>query len=208
MKRTLILFCGLLSSGCIGIFANPGYNQPYQHGTGQGYEGDVQNRYDKFQDMTYVFLSPQQISGSVFHGLSVAATFAYKGQVPRRPKGVAFSFISESSGWIYLKTDCHVLAIVDGERVDLGRAHNDTNVSSYAGVGVVTKETMTLTTPTDVFEKLARAKVVEVEISGPPSSVITAEALQKLAALAARIPPSPAQPPPAPSAQPSPESPN
>jgi tetratricopeptide (TPR) repeat protein len=122
---------------------------------------NVKYHYDKFKDITVVSTEVGEFPG----GLSVDASFLFKGRMTITPAHLILYISSTSRRWQFLEPASRELnAIVDGERVSLGymeRVRGDVRGSRYS---VTVSELLALPVPYDTFRKLTRAHVVEMQV--------------------------------------------
>ena len=88
-----------------------------------GSKSKIDQRYDKFQDITFVRMYPFALSGTMSlvmrdEIVGFQAGFIFSGQEKKKPvtEGIV-SLLSRSKNWVFLK-DSHFIALVDGERID------------------------------------------------------------------------------------------
>jgi hypothetical protein len=123
-----------------------------------------ETKYDKFKDKTTVQFKRLPLTGTgrrVFSGetLYLIGAFQFKGQALATPVNVAYlGFLSESENWLYLQ-DKHLIALIDGERVDLGIADRDSDI----GLGKVT-ELLIFEIPYETLSKIANGTNVEMQL--------------------------------------------
>jgi hypothetical protein len=129
----------------------------------------IESEYDKFRDETTVrltYLSPLPSIGPV--RLYIIPSFHYPGKIVKTPEFVVFWFQSSSSDWQFLH-DRELLAIVDGERIDLGEALrvegtvNSSRSGRYSS-SVSVSEMLGLKIPLETFLRIIKAKVVEMRL--------------------------------------------
>lgn len=129
---------------------------------------DLSTRYDRFEDKTtaWVPYDRVQIKNIAYQYLRVTAFFTYRGKIVGPPvERMGFIFRSSSSEWTYLKSN-ELIAIVDGERLPLGRpVARDSDVSSSYG-GVQVEEVLEFKLEYLELKKIALARRVEVRL-GP-----------------------------------------
>lgn len=141
--------------------------------------------YDKFKDETtvrskrYAFVvSGPKVSG----GLSFTAEFSFKGQRLSVPVDRAYlTFVSYSGSWVFLD-DQHLIALVDGERIDLGNGNRN---GSLFGLGRV-QEVLLFDVPYAALVKIANGTKVEMQL-GPDEFPLKDSHLAALRDLASRM---------------------
>lgn len=124
-----------------------------------------ETKYDKFKDETTVQFKRLPLTGTgrrVWSGetLYLVGAFHFKGQTLATPVKVAYlGFISESENWLYLR-DKNLIALIDGERLDLGSADRDSNVR----LGKVS-ELLVFEIPHETLLKIANGTSVEMQLA-------------------------------------------
>jgi hypothetical protein len=123
-----------------------------------------ETKYDKFKDTTTVQFKRLPLTGTgrrVFSGetLYLIGAFRFKGQAIAAPVNVAYiGFLSESENWLYLQ-DKHLIALIDGERLDVGIAARDSDI----GLGKVT-ELLVFDISYETLLKIANGTNVEMQL--------------------------------------------
>lgn len=141
--------------------------------------------YDKFKDETtvrskrYAFV----VSGpKVRGGLSFTAEFSFKGQHLSGSVDRAYlTFVSYSGSWVFLD-DQHLIALVDGERIDLGNGHRDGSLFVLNRV----QEVLLFDVSYAVLVKIANGTKVEMQL-GPDEFPLKDSHLATLRDLASRM---------------------
>lgn len=129
---------------------------------------NVGREYDRFKDLTSVRLQPMKIPAPFvnynvgIYDLWIEAGYAYQGQVTRQPDTVILIFGTQSRGWSFAVSRDLTL-LVDGERLSLGTTGHQGEPGSYLGSSWV-REAMFVQLPYGVFNKIANAKAVEVQL--------------------------------------------
>lgn len=121
----------------------------------------VQTTYDRFKDMTTTSVKNLELG----FGLKATVLFAHPGDALTQPMpAFSLGFISKRPTWEFMNSCegrvCSLLAIVDGERVNLGPTDWDGTI----GDGYVL-EFMWAHVPRATFAKLAKAKSIEVQLA-------------------------------------------
>ncbi len=127
--------------------------------------GKIETSYDKFKDRTTVETNYMRVAGSDWNSnpLEIAARLNYPGQTPSKPRLAILYFYSATKTWRF-KTEPTVLLLVDGERVDLGKAvlmDQDIHADRYS---VSVREYLGVAVPFSTFEKIAGASSVEMQL--------------------------------------------
>jgi hypothetical protein len=129
---------------------------------------DLLTNYDRFEDKTTAWVPYDRVDvrNIAYQNLRVTAFFTYRGKIVGTPVDrMGLIFRSLSSEWTYLKRS-DLIAIVDGERLSLGRPFaRDSNVSSSYG-GAQVEEVLEFKLEYLELRKLAFARRVEVRL-GP-----------------------------------------
>ena len=124
-----------------------------------------ETKYDKFKDQTTVRFKRVPITGTtrrVFAGetLYLVGAFAFPGSELKAPVDTAYlGFLSESKDWIYLR-DQHLIALVDGQRVDLGTAETGDSDVRLGGV----TELLAFRVSHEMLLKVANGSKVEMQL--------------------------------------------
>ncbi len=136
------------------------------------HRGKIEIKYDKFKDQTTVSLKPYYVQGTAptldpTAGLEIYAAFVYQGQTfSKRPDTVLFGIVSTSARDFLYEQGRGLIALVDGERVDLGQMERID--ASYKKKAIVIPdryyvETLAVSVPYDAFLKLTNGKTVEMQ---------------------------------------------
>ena len=149
---------------------------------------DLNTHYDRFEDKTtaWVPYDRVQVKNLAYQYLRVTAFFTYRGKVVGTPvERMGLMFRSSSSDWTYLKSS-ELIAIVDGERLPLGRpVARDSNVSnSYGGVQV--EEVLEFKLEYLELKKIALARRVEMRL-GPAEFEFDSSFLRSLRRLISHL---------------------
>jgi hypothetical protein len=144
----------------------------------------LETKYDRFEDKTTVWIYPDRIyvKNLTYQNLRVTAFFIYHGKAAETPiEKMGLQFISTSRELTYLKKN-DLIAIIDGERLPLGRpSAKDSDVSSsYAGVEV--EEILEFNATYQDLKKLAYARQVEMRL-GPAEFDLHASFLRSICTL-------------------------
>jgi hypothetical protein len=120
--------------------------------------------YDKFKDQTLV--TAVFATGNSRGGL-LRGAISFKGEIPTDKPDYFFLFELDSSSWRYLSEESHKLyAIIDGERMELGKGEYD---GKTVTLGVIMRtagvnERLAFLLSAETFSKLANGKSVELKI--------------------------------------------
>jgi hypothetical protein len=79
---------------------------------------------------------------------------------------VGLRFNSVSSDWRFVGSDPSLLAIVDGQRIDLGKAHRTRAEVQTAYRDVYVTEGLVVEMPLEEFKKLCSAQAIEMQLGG------------------------------------------
>jgi hypothetical protein len=161
------------------------------------HRGKIETKYDRFRNQTTVRLEPYYVQGTApkldpLAGIEISAGFVYEGQtLTKHPDEVLFGIVSTSADGFRYDQDRGLIALVDGERVDLGQM--DRVDASYKKKGIVIPdryyvEVLAISMKYDVFLKIANAKVVEMQ-AGRREFKLRDEHLEALRDLASRMVP-------------------
>ena len=121
-------------------------------------------KYDKFKDRTVVRVGPFGLTGSMEYALTntmigILAGFGYEGAaIQKSVEAFSLGFTYSGKEWEFLK-DRDVYALVDGERMQLGKADRASDIN----LGSV-EELLSVSMDTATFNKIANAKVVEIKV--------------------------------------------
>jgi hypothetical protein len=121
-------------------------------------------RYDKFKNSTHVSVGPFNIGGDkayIFSGamLGMGADFFFQGQTLKEGvEEIYLVFDSRSKDWRFLDGR-DLYAIVDGERMELGKGERSSDVRRGS-----VSELIIYKLPIDTFSKIANAKAVELKV--------------------------------------------
>ena|SRR5205085_1046224 len=124
-------------------------------------------RYDKFHDRTIVTVGPFVMSGGTELFMTnrmfyMLAGFSYQGQkLEHAPDQFVLGFSVEGGERFTFLKDQEVIVLADGERFQLGNADRDSDFY-FSSV----KESLLVSVPKDTFEKIGKAKSVEIKV-GP-----------------------------------------
>lgn len=117
-------------------------------------------KYDKFKDETTVLIGPDYVDVKNGGRLEIAAYFSYKGQDKTNKLIIGLAFYSSSRNWRFIDDD-HLIAIVDGERLDLGiPVSNERQLARRVGVD----ESLAFSLTREQFRKLGHASKVEMQL--------------------------------------------
>jgi hypothetical protein len=129
-----------------------------------------QVHYDKFKDISRVTVGPFNIGSTGAYILTNAATglsagFAFKGDSLTEPVRDYFITLESSGNNSRFFNEQDFYAIVDGERLALGRGVRDSDI----GRGVFNRgrvlENIIWIVPSDTFEQIANAKNLEFKVA-------------------------------------------
>lgn len=125
----------------------------------------VTSEYDKFKDLTLVSSDFMRVSGSNWNGgqLDLSVQFTYPGRVATPPRGVLLYFWSATSDWRFTELPA-LRAIADQERLDLGTATEIERQVHMDPSSVSVREYVSVVIPLTLFQKLARAGSVEMQL--------------------------------------------
>lgn len=124
-----------------------------------------ETKYDKFKDTTTVQFKRLPLTGSsrrVLGGetLYLVGAFRFSGLKLTAPVEYAYlGFLSESRDWVYLR-DQHLIALVDGNRIDLGKAERD----SAVWWGGAVSELLAFRLSYETLLKVANGSEVEMQL--------------------------------------------
>lgn len=182
-----ISYCFILTSVCAaGCLAQSVKPEPSK--IKLKHKSRISMDYDKFKDETTVTVGPYFLSS----GLDLVMTnsqfeilgmFIFTGQKLAAPIDVlTIAFISSSKDWQFLN-DQDLYVLVDGERLNLGKARRNSNVK----LGRV-KEMLAVDVGFDVFSSIANGTKVEMKL-GPKELKLKDEHLEGFRDLASRTRP-------------------
>lgn len=146
---------------------------------------DLKTKYDRFRDETTVSIGPDYVDMKSPGRLEAAAYFSHKGKTASA-EGliVGLAFYSSSKHWRFLDDD-RLIAMADGERVDLGRpTTKDSKLGRYVGVD----ESLSFALTREGFHTLARASKVEMKL-GRVEFGLKDKFLKRLKELESALPP-------------------
>lgn len=132
---------------------------------GQAKPEKIDVTYDRFKDRTTVETDYMRVAGSDWNSnpLEIAARFTYPGKTVSKPQYVILFFYSATKTWRF-KTAPTLIALVDGESLDLGRAtltDQDIHTDTYS---VSVREYLAAVIPFDTFLKIKNARTVEMQL--------------------------------------------
>lgn len=121
-----------------------------------------QTSYDRFRDVTLVWVPYDNLYVSAHHDLRISAFVTYRGKDRTKPEKMGISFESTPHGYSYIAhSELYVLA--DGERIPLGRPSARDTKSGFKYVNTVT-EWLEYWIPFPVMKKVAHATTVEMRL--------------------------------------------
>lgn len=124
-------------------------------------QGELKTKYDRFRNETTVSIGPDYVDMRSPGRLEAAAYINYKGDTPT-PEGliIGLAFYSSSSNWRFIDND-HLFALVDGERLDLGKPiTKDSKLGRRVGVD----ESLSFSLTREDLHKLTQASKVEMQL--------------------------------------------
>jgi hypothetical protein len=124
--------------------------------------GPVQTSYDRFTDVTTVWIPYEDLYVSAHHDLRISAFVTYRGKDLTKPEKMGISFESTPHQYSYLAhSELYVLA--DGERIPLGRPNARDTKSDFKYVQTVT-EWLEYWMTLPIMKKIARAQKVDMRL--------------------------------------------
>ena len=189
LKRTSLILVFLLTLVSLAFAQSSESKRKFKH------RGKIETKYDKFKDQTTVRLNPYYVQGTApkldpTAGIEITASFVYAGQKLNAPPDiVSFGIVSASADAFKYEQDRGLIALVDGERIDLGQMEReDASYKKYPYVISNRYYVETLSAPIkyELFLKIANAKIVEMQI-GKKEFKLKDEHLEALRDLASRM---------------------
>lgn len=132
----------------------------------------VERNYDRFKDLTSITISLGKTPmDSNSNSMSLSLTTEFTGQkVPDDPAAY-LSLVVTSREWKLLRADLTLRAIVDDERITVGKFERNYS-DVYRGATI---EAATMRVPTSTLRKLVEAKNVEFQFMGSETMFSQAE---------------------------------
>jgi hypothetical protein len=121
-----------------------------------------QTSYDRFKDITLVWVPYDDLNVSAHHDLRISAFVTYRGKDLTKPEKMGISFESTPHEYSYIAhSELYVLA--DGERIPLGRPSARDTKSDFKYVHTVT-EWLEYWIPLPLMKKIAHSTTVEMRL--------------------------------------------
>lgn len=128
----------------------------------------LEKKYDRFEDKTTVWIYPQRlyIKNLSYRELRITAFFTYRGKAAgAQIEKMGLQFISTSREWTYLRKN-NLIALIDGERLSIGRPSAKESDISTNYTGIEVEEILEFEVTYQDLKKLAYANEVEMRL-GP-----------------------------------------
>ncbi len=198
MRRFIVLIPFALCCTILAVSATVNAQSPKQPRQFK-HKGDIVSEFDKFKNETTIrlkpyFIAPAKGLGDPRSGLSLIAGFTHEGeQLTDKLKQVSLGLRFHAEYKAFDQLDMpHLLAIIDGERVDLGEMKMvDVTVGASKGFlssgNVMYTELAAVVVPKEMLKKLADAKAVEMQAGRRVEFKLKEGHLEALRDLASRM---------------------
>lgn len=118
---------------------------------------DISDKYDRFRDITIVSTAKMVVRGPR-RSIRMQASFTYPGETFAKPNTIFLTFNISGANPIFNEDDLSLNFLVDKQRVPLGNM----KMTEEKGKSV-TRQTLTVSMPYEIFVKLAEGKKVEFQ---------------------------------------------
>jgi hypothetical protein len=123
----------------------------------------LQTRYDRFTDITTVWISYDDLNVSSHHDLSITAFFTYHGKDATKLEKMGVTFESTPHDWSARLERNELYILADGERISLGRPSGRSAKVNFRYIDTVT-EWLEYKMTLQVLKKIAYARKVEMRL--------------------------------------------
>jgi len=129
--------------------------------------GQIDTTYDRFKDRTTVETDYMRVAGSDWNSnpLEIAARFVCSGQKITQPEHVVLFFYTKTTHDWPFKTEPGLIAIADGERLNLGKTtfmDGDARFNGYDSIYF--HQYLAIVVPFETFRKIKNAGTVEMQL--------------------------------------------
>lgn len=122
-------------------------------------EADINDKYDRFKDITLVSTSKMLVRGNK-RSIRTYAEYNFAGKTQKKPDKVTLYFYASAARPLFREDDLELNFLVDGKRVPLG----ELRLADEEKTKTATKQTIIVTMPYETFAQIANGKKVEFQI--------------------------------------------
>jgi hypothetical protein len=121
--------------------------------------GDVNDRYDRFKDISLVSTSKMLVHGSK-RSIRTYAEYGFPGKTQKKPENISLYFYASAAKPLFHEDDLELNFLVDNKRLPIGKI----KLADEEKTKTTTKQTLVVSLPYETFEQIAKAKKVEFQI--------------------------------------------
>jgi len=140
----------------------PSVNDPLSS-TDPSANSALQTSYDRFTDITTVWISYDDLNVSSHHDLSVTAFFTYHGKDATKQEKMGVTFESTPHNWSARLERNELYVLADGERISMGRPSGRLSKVNFRYIDTVT-EWLEYKMTLQILKKVAYAQTVEMRL--------------------------------------------
>ncbi len=122
-------------------------------------EAEVNNKYDRFKDVTIVSTSKMLVRGSK-RSIRAYAEYNFAGKTQKKPEKVLLYLYASAARPLFREDSLELNFLVDDKRVPIG----EMKLSDEEKTKTATKQTLVISLPYETFEQIANAKKAEFQI--------------------------------------------
>jgi hypothetical protein len=122
-------------------------------------EADVNDKYDRFKDLTIVTTSKMLVRGSK-RSIRTYAEYNFAGKNQKKPEKVSLYFFASATRPLFREDDLKLNFLVDDKRLPLG----ELRLEDEEKTKTTTKQTIVVTMPYETFAQIANSKKAEFQI--------------------------------------------
>jgi hypothetical protein len=138
---------------------------------------DVNDKYDRFKDVTIINTSKMLVRGTK-RSIRTYAEYSFAGKTQKTPEKVTLYFYASAARPLFREDDLELNFLVDDKRIPLGQLR----LADEEKTKTATKQTVSISLPYETFAQIANAKKVEFQIGTLEYklTVVHLEAFRKL----------------------------
>lgn len=141
------------------LTANVRNNNVDEEGKEEDTEADVNDKYDRFKDLTMVSTSRMLVRGTK-HSIRIYAEYSFKEKAQKKPERISLYFYASATRPLFRDADLELNFLVDDKRVPLG----ELRLVDEERTKTATKQTVVVSLPYEIFVQIANGKRVEFQI--------------------------------------------
>ncbi len=122
-------------------------------------EADVNDKYDRFKDVTIVSTSKMLVRGNK-RSIRAYAEYSFAGKTQKKPEKVSLYFYASAARPLFREDSLELNFLVDDKRISFG----EMKLADEEKTKTTTKQTVVFTMPYETFEQIANGKKVEFQI--------------------------------------------